>query len=522
MLRRAFLALPALTALLAQEPIHTDLNRRLREEGLQKSQVMALASELVDGFGPRLMGSPASVASADWMVARMKGWGLEAWTERFDFGHPGWTHSWCTAHVVAPYQDPLTVEVVAWTPATKGLVKGEAFALTLPVEPTAAELDNLFTGLKGRLKGRMVLVGPHEVVPPTLTPRPLRLDAATLAERLNPLKEPQPRNFDRPRPKREGALEPREISRRLDAFLVAEGAAVRIDDARLPNGQIRAFNNRTYDVKQAVPTVVMRSEDFGRMWRQMAAGKAVTLAFDIRTELHPQHRDGLNVVAELKGSEKPEEVIILGAHRDSWHTATGATDNGGNCVVMMEALRLLKTAGVTPRRTIRVVLFDGEELGLLGSTAYVKAHYGMPDAPKPAGDQVVAMFNMDAGTGQMRGLSLFGPREAALVLHDVLAPWQDLGVVSASWHRSRPAKPDHADITVFSHRGIPAIGPTQDPMEYFNYTWHTTLDTYERLVPEDMKRNATLVASLAFHLADRKERLPRFEGATLPPLPRAK
>jgi hypothetical protein len=517
MLRRPLLLMSALVAM-AQEPVDAALNARLREEGLQKSQVMTLASELCDGFGPRLMASPANHASAQWMVARLQGWGLEAHTERFDFGHPGWTNIWCSAHVLAPYQDPLTVEVVAWTPSTPGLVKGQTYALALPEEPLPAELDAFFASHQGKLRRRIALIGPHKVVPPEFKPSPLRHETASLAERLNPMSEPQVRSMSRPQPKRAGALEPKEISRRLDAFLVAEGSAVRVDDSRLANGQIRAFNNRTYDLKQAVPTVVMRSEDFGRLWRLMGTDKAMTLAFDIRNESHPRFKDGLNVVGELKGSERSEEVVLLGAHRDSWHTGTGATDNGANCAVMMEVLRILKASGFAPRRTLRVVLFDGEELGLLGSQAYVQAHYGTPEAPTPEAERLVAMFNMDAGAGQMRGLSVFGPRAAAVVLHDLLQPWKDLGLVGAAWHRNRPAKPDFADITSFSHRGLPAIGPTQDGLEYFTYTWHTTLDTYERLVPEDLQRNATVLASVVFHLANRPERLPRFQGADLPPL----
>lgn len=521
MLRPAALLFLSLVVV-AQEPVDAALNARLREEGLQKSQVMKLASELCDGFGPRLMPSPANDASARWMVSRFREWGLEARIERFDFGHPGWSNRWCSAHLLSPYQDPLTVEVVAWTPSTPGAVQGDAYVLDLPEEPLPSELDALLASHKGRVRGRVVLVGPHRVIPPTFKPSPLRHETAALLERLNPLQEPQVRTMSRPRPKREGALEPKDISRRLDAFLVTEGCLVRVDDARLANGQIRAFNNRTYDVKQAVPTVVLRSEDFGRMWRLMAGGRSLTLAFDIRNDLHPRLKDGQNVIGEWKGSEKPGEVIILGAHRDSWHTATGATDNGGNCAVMMEALRLLKAAGVTPKRTLRVVLFDGEELGLLGSQAYVKAHYGLPEAPLAKPEELVAMFNVDGGAGQIRGLSVFGPRPAATILFDLLQPWKDLGLVGAAWHRNRPAKPDFADITSFSHRGLPTIHPTQDGLEYFNYTWHTTLDSYERLVPEDLMRNATVLASVAIHLANRPERLPRFEGAELPPIPAAK
>ena len=225
------------------------------------------------------------------------------------------------------------------------------------------------------------------------------------------------------------------------------------------------------------------------------------------------------MVAELPGTEKPEEVVLLGAHLDSWHTATGATDDGASCVSMMETLRILKAVGASPKRTIRVVLFDGEEQGLLGSQAFVKSHYGSDQARKPEFQNLVAFFNMDAGAGQLRGLSVFGPPSAGQVLRELLAPFKDLGAVGAIHNRTRLPKPDYADITVFSHAGLPAIGLTQDGLEYFDATWHTSVDTLERVPAEDVAHTATIMASVAYHLANRNERLPAFGKEDLPPLP---
>jgi Zn-dependent M28 family amino/carboxypeptidase len=251
----------------------------------------------------------------------------------------------------------------------------------------------------------------------------------------------------------------------------------------------------------------------------MDDGRPAELELDIRNTLHPASTQGYNVVAELPGSARPDEVVLLGAHLDSWHTATGATDDGASCAVMMEALRILRATGAKPRRTVRVVLFDGEEQGLLGSQAYVKAHYGSDAEPKPEFGKLTAFFNMDAGAGQLRGLSVFGPAAAAQVLREFLAPFKDLGAVGANVNRTRLPKPDYADITVFSHAGLPAIGLAQDGLEYFEATWHTSVDTVERVPAEDLSRTATILASVAYHLANREQPLPRFGKADLPPVP---
>lgn len=187
---------------------------------------------------------------------------------------------------------------------------------------------------------------------------------------------------------------------------------------------------------------------------------------------------------------------------------------------MMEALRLLKTAGVPPRRTIRMVLFDGEEQGLLGSEAYVKAHYGSFENPKADFKNLVACINMDAGAGQMRGLGAFGPPASAQVLRELLAPFKDLGAVGAMNRTSRPARAGGSDSGTFSHAGLPVMGPTQDGLEYFTTTWHTQVDTPERVSPQDLARTATMLASVAYHLAERPEMLPRFTEKDMPALPK--
>jgi Zn-dependent M28 family amino/carboxypeptidase len=283
------------------------------------------------------------------------------------------------------------------------------------------------------------------------------------------------------------------------------------------NGHIRAFQNRTYDISKAVPTVVLRNEDFGRITRILADGSTVEVEFNIENKLYPEGKTSYNTIAEIPGTDKKDEVIMLGGHLDSWHSATGATDNAIGCAVMMEAARILKSLGVKPRRTIRVALWSGEEEGLLGSQAYVKQHFGTFEEPKPEFAKFDGYFNVDSGTGRVRGASIFGPAEDADVLRQALAPLADLGVAGAISNKSR--RLGGTDSTSFAQAGLPGVGLGQDPIEYFLDTWHTNLDTYERIIEEDAKKSAIVVAAAVYQVAMRDDMLPRFAAADMPPKP---
>lgn len=205
---------------------------------------------------------------------------------------------------------------------------------------------------------------------------------------------------------------------------------------------------------------------------------------------------------------------MLGGHLDSWHAATGATDNAVGCAVMMEAARILQAIGVKPRRTIRVALWGGEEQGLLGSKAYVKEHFGTAENPKPEFSKFNGYFNVDSGTGRIRGASVFGPPETAVILRDIFKPFEDFGVMGVATTRSRTA--GGTDSTAFMEAGLPGIQLPQDPIEYGSYTWHTNLDTYERVIEDDVKKSAAAIASALYHLAMRDEMLPRFTRESMP------
>ncbi|HEY6309163.1 MAG TPA: M20/M25/M40 family metallo-hydrolase [Candidatus Angelobacter sp.] len=507
----------------AQSAADPDINKKIRQEETDHSQIMHTMHFLTDVYGPRLTGSPNHKAAADWAVKEMTSWGFaNAHLEPWDFGHPGWMNERASGYIISPIHDQLTFKVWAWTPSTKGTVTAQVFQMILPDKPKQADLDTYLDSVKDKVKGKIVMVGKAEFVPVVIEVPPRRMDDKAAAERYDP-KNPNAGQFGRggpgggQTPPAPGVLTAAQINEAIDKFLVANHGAMRVNDARMGNGHIRAFQNRTYDVDKAVPTVVLRNEDYGRIARILADGSPVTLEFNILNHSYPEGNTSYNTVAEIPGTDKKDEIIMLGGHLDSWHSATGATDNAIGCAVMMEAARILKSLGVKPRRTIRVALWSGEEEGLLGSQAYVKQHFGSFEDPKPEFDKLVAYFNVDSGTGRVRGASVFGPAEDADILRQALAPFTDLGVAGAIPSKSR--RLGGTDSTSFSQAGLPGIGLGQDPIEYFGDTWHTNLDTYERIIEDDAKKSAIVVAAALYQLAMRDDMLPRFSKADMPAKP---
>jgi hypothetical protein len=519
----AFLCAGGSITAVAQESA-ADVNARIRKEAANNSQIMSTMHFLTDVHGPRLTGSPNHKAAAEWAAKRMKSWGFEnAHLEPWDFGHPGWQNERLTAHVVAPIKEPLSCEVLAWTPGTNGTITAQAVQMNVPERPAQETLDQFLATQKDKLKGKIVLVGKAQAVVVNLTPPLRRMDDKLAKERYDP-NNPNAGQYGRrggqqqeQDPKR---LNPQQLNEQLDKFLIEQGALIRVNDAGREHRQIRAFHNRTYDLMRALPTIVLSNEDYGRISRILADGTHVELEFNIVNRVYPEGKTSHNVIAEIPGTDKKDEVVMLGGHLDSWHAATGATDNAIGCAVMMEAARILSAIGVKPRRTIRVALWSGEEQGLLGSQAYVKEHFGSFENPKPAFSKLVAYLNIDSGTGRTRGASVFGPPEAAAVLREALAAFEDLGTVGAIPTKRRDL--GGSDNTSFSQAGLPGIGFGQDPIEYNSATWHTNLDTYERIIEDDAKSSATVIAAALYQLATREEMLPRFAAKDMPPLPPAR
>jgi carboxypeptidase Q len=513
------LAATTLVVAAPTEPVDHAVNARIREEARERSQIMQTVHMLTDVYGPRLTGSPNHKAAAEWAVKRMEEWGLaNGHLEPWDFGHPGWLNERFTAHVVSPVKDALVGEVLAWTNGTEGPVRAPAARLIAPQRPTQPELTTYLESVKPQVAGRIVLVGAVTSVPVTFSKAPLRRDADDLAAQFDPV-NPRPPQFGGPNaggppPADPTRLTPRAVSEQIDAFLLANGAKIRVNDAGRDHGQIRAFNNTTFDGAKAPPTIILRNEDFGRLSRLLADNRPVELEIDIVNRWYPDGKTSYNAVAEIPGSDLRQEVVMLGGHLDSWHAATGATDNAIGVAVMMEAARIVKALGLEPRRTIRVALWSGEEQGLLGSKAYVAQHFGTAEAPKPEFATFGGYLNIDSGTGRVRGATVFGPPETARILRELLAPFEDLGVAGATNTKSR--RTGGTDSTSFNAAGLPGIGLLQDPIEYQTYTWHTNLDTYERIVEADVKKSAIVIASAIYHLATRDALLPRFAKPDMP------
>jgi len=523
MLRRRAVALSLILSLLsltslAQAPASAeDIRARIRKEGMENSQIMKTMHMLSDVYGPRLTGSPNHKRAAEWTIKQMQAWGLtNGHLEPWDFKHPGWVNERLSAHIISPVKDALVTEALAWTPSTLGIVRARTYQLLLPQRPTQDVLNSFFEIEKPRVRGRIVLVGNPRVVPVNLNPPPKRVPDPDIARRFDPNATPSPSPSPTPAadPK---ILNTRQINEQLDLFLKRNGARLRVNDAGREHGQIRAFNNRTFDINKAVPTVEMRNEDYGRIWRLMGNGHRVVLEFNIVNRLYPEGRTTYNAIAEIPGTDKAGEVVMLGGHLDSWHAATGATDNAIGCAIMMEAARILKKLGLQPRRTIRVALWSGEEQGLLGSREYVKQHFGSFENPKPAYEKFNGYFNIDSGTGRIRGALAFGPPEIATVLQRILEPFKEDGVAGATATRSR--RTGGTDSTSFNQAGLPGINMSQDPIEYGSHTWHTNLDTYERILEDDVKRAAVIMATTVYEVAMRDEMLPRFNNQTIPPAP---
>ena len=499
----------------ATEKIDSAMNWKIRQEEIDSSQIMRLVHHLTDVIGPRLTGSPNFDAACRWAIDQMNQWGLQnEHLEKWDFGHPGWGNDRYSVRVLSPFQDQLDARVIAWTPSTRGIVRGQVVQITLPDHPTAERLDAYLNSIKDEVSNRIVLAGAHVEVPITFNPVAKRREDSDLQSQYAPDKvAPAPQRPPEQPANAPKLLDSRQVEEKLDAFLAANGALAKISDSARAYGQISVFANRTYDAAKAAPGIVIRNEDYGRMCRILADGKTIEMEIEIQNTIYSD-QNSLNAVAEIPGSDKAGEIVMLGAHIDSWHAGMGATDNATGVAVMMESVRILQKLGVKPRRTIRIAFWGGEEQGLLGSKAYIREHFGAYESARQEFPALAAYVNLDSGTGRVRGASVFGPPESAAVIRQILQPFLDLGVMGVNPVQSRNY--GGTDSTSFNWAGLPGINLSQDPIEYQTHSWHTNIDTYERVLEGDLKQCAIVVASIVYQLSMRDEMLPRFSGETMP------
>jgi carboxypeptidase Q len=475
------------------EKLDLDAIYRIKEEGLQRSQVMELESYLTDVYGPRLTGSPHIREAAEYAQRTMKEWGLaNVRLESFPFGR-GWQNQRFVAHALTPRAYPLIGYPKAWTPGTKGPITGEAVMAVI-----AAEKD--FDTFRGKLRGKFVLAtATREVLPQFDAPAHRYTDAE-----LSDLSRQPTGARGRGRGNAPGAA----FARKRTQFWIDEGAAAVIETSRGDGGTLFVQSGGSRDPKDppSPPQVVLAVEHYGRIARTLDKHIPVTLQFDIDNTFYDDDLNAFNIVGELPGSDKAEEVVMLGAHFDSWHTGTGATDNAAGSAVMMEAMRLLKTSGVKLRRTVRIGLWGGEEQGLLGSKAYIKAHYGDPATMqlKPEHAKLAGYFNVDNGTGAIRGVYLQGNEAVAPIFQAWMEPFKNMGMTTLAIRNTGGT--DHLSYDAV---GLPGFQFIQDDVEYNTRTHHSNMDVYERVQANDMMRNAVIVAAFVYNAANREEKLPR-------------
>ena len=514
----------------AVEKLDLNAYARIREEGLTHSHVMELASGLMDGIGPRLTGSPNMQKANEWTRDELTRLGLEnAHLEDWGEFGMGWQQLNTWVRMTAPDTAVLIAQATPWSPATNGPVTGEAMNVVINDEKD-------FDKYKGKLAGKIVLLGEMRDVPPVDKPLFERYTDKDL-EDIAQYEQAAQRNFEQ---RLQRYLKRAALRDKIAAFLVEEKAAGVILPSRDgknsggsggtffdDNGAALGMQPYKSDKAVKVPCVVAAIENYGRIYRLLEHHVPVTLEMNVETKFTGDHQHGFDTVAEIPGTDPnlKDQIVMVGGHLDSWAAAQGATDNGAGSVVAMEAVRILKALDIHPRRTIRIALWSGEEEGLFGSKGYVSQHFGSfplstapdqlklpefvrkaagPIETKPEWKTLDVYFNVDNGTGKIRGVYLQGNAACAPIFAQWIKPLKDLGVTTITMRNTGGT--DHLS---FDAVGLPGFQFIQDPMDYESRTHHSNMDTYERLQPNDLAQIATVEAIFLYNAAMRDEMIPR-------------
>lgn len=486
----------------AQEKIDYQMMQRIRQEGMQNSKMAELMSYLCDVYAPRLAGSPQYREAGKWVVNKLKEYGLEnpkmeAWGT---FGR-GWELKKFYAAMTSPQYMPLIAFPKAWTAGLSGTVKGNAVLMDIKKEEDLA-------AFKGKVKGAIILSkGEQEVA--------LGMEADGRRESDDDLKKMTlaadgtgRRNFT---PEVIAQMRAqRELQTKVSKFLKDEGALVILEPSRGTDGTIFVQSGGEYKKgsSEAMPQIVVAAEQYNRMVRIAQKNIPVSLELELQSNYDDSDSLGYNVVAEIPGTDKKlkDEIVMLGGHFDTWHAGTGATDNSSGTAVAMEAVRILKTLGVKPKRTIRIALWDAEEEGLIGSREYVRNHFFDRDKKeaKPEYDKLAAYFNYDNGSGKIRGIYTQGNFEVMPIFEQWLKPFNDLGASTVTLRNTGGT--DHQS---FDGVGLPGFQFIQDPLEYETRTHHSNMDVYDHSSRADLIQSATIMAAFIYNAAMRDEKLPR-------------
>ena len=508
----------SVVAVRSQEKVDLETTGRIRYEGFHDSHVMEFATGLMDSIGERLTGSPNMKRANEWTRDQLTAMGLsnahlEPWGP---FGR-GWANQYVNVRMTSPDVAPMLVYAKAWTPGTNGVVQGKCIRATIDEKKD-------FDKYKGKLAGMIVIFGSDPEVKPITEAPYKRLsddDLAKLSDYQIPGDHPPFRFAD--------FVKRQQFIKDLNQFFADEKVLAVIDRYRGTSGGGTVFVQSGGSYKPGetttVPQLVLAIEQWTRIARLLDQKKDVSLELNVTNTFYDADPMQYDTIAEIPGTDKKDEVVMLGAHLDSWHAGTGATDNGAGTIVMMEAVRILKALDIKPRRTIRIGLWSGEEEGLLGSQGYVEHHFGsrppmdepgMKDMPtllrreagdvtvKPEQAKVSAYFNVDNGTGKIRGVYLQENEAVAPIFEAWMKPFKDLGMNTLTMRNTSGT--DHLS---FDAVGIPGFQFIQDPIEYETRTHHSNMDVYDRLQPEDLKQISVIVASFVYDAAMRDQMLPR-------------
>jgi hypothetical protein len=486
----------------AQQAERVDLNAvyKIKEEGFQRSRVMEIMSWLTDVYGPRLTNSPGFRKAGDWAVKEMTSWGLvNVKLQPFGPFGRGWANDKFYMMATTPGGSlPVIGYAQAWTSSTNGVVSGDAVFATIDTP------EDLATW-KGKLKGKVLLSTPMREVPALFEPQAQRYTQDQLRDL-----ERETDSAGRGRGRgafgggRGGAPG---FAQTRAQFLKDEGVLAIVTPGQGSGGTVfvGGGGSREVGAPATVPAVTIAIEHYGRILRTLQKDQPVRIEMEVKNTFYDDPTS-FNVVGEIAGTDKTDEVVMLGAHFDSWQTGTGATDNAAGSAVMMEAMRILKQSGLPLRRTVRIGLWGGEEQGLIGSRQYVTEMFAdrATMAVKPAHAKFAGYFNVDNGTGAIRGIYLQGNEAVAPIFESWMKPFNNLGMTTLSIRDT-----GGTDHQAFDAVGLPGFQFIQDAVEYNTRTHHSNMDVYERIQEEDMRKNAVIVASFVYFAANRDQVLPR-------------